>query len=1159
MIKNSKTGVLTILLTISIQLITAQNTNMARLYYSQKKYDLAAREFEKCLPFEKKERGVKDTVVYAKLLFYAAISFEQINNLSKAEKYYLECISVYKRTRRPNGKTYRGACYSLANLYTKTNRPQKAIPLAIELKGIIRKELGTNNQLYADQCNFLAANYRKTGQLKQATSMLIEFESIYLKLFGENHTNLITVYNNLGVHYKTIGHFDKAEKYLSKGNRLITDSIGKDNIGYAKSSSNLATLYTELGKYDKAEQLFILSIPIIDSLLGKENRNYISTCHNLAGVYKETGRYSKAEELYLSINKLIKKKYGEKDRYYAKNIGYLGTLYLQLDNFKKALPLLIDSKILLDSLVGNEHYDYAFSCNNLALAYFNMGNHSKAEKLYFEAHKIKEQVFGKLHPTYAMSCHNLGGFYMETASYNKAEKMFLESMSIIGNSLGKKNHLYLLSCNSLALDYYYQKKYSLAEQYFLETKDIYAEKFGTNDIKYAASCNLLAGLYSETKELDKALENFKIAKKIRLEKLGRYHTQYASSCTGLSTVYRKQNKNDEAIQLLEEAKLIYDSILGKSHYDYAIVCANLSLAYQHNSESEKAKKNLMEANDAIDSLLRESEKYMSEKEYNILIRRKVNTMYNHFFSTYLKEYSNDSILTNRAFNNSLLIKNKLLQSSIALRNTVNTSNSQGLKDTLDILNKLGKTIAHKFALPNAHIDTHLQKLKLKHTQIEKYIASEVSKRFGITNSTPDWKLLSKQLDENEAVVQFINFGYLLNENWTDSLLYYALILKKDEAPKAVYLFEEKELYNLIKRQAHENDYSFVKKLYSKESPESKQLYKQVFEPLEKHLLNIKKVYISPVGLLNQIAFDAIVCDSTNIILDKYDIFYSSLGKIKESKQGLYKKDLKNIEIYGGVNYELTPSEMRALSSNYKEEEFLVENIAPEIDQAQRNVTWSYLPGSLKEMQSIKTVLKDKLAINSFTGKEASEEQFRAMETEPPSVIHIATHGFYFGFDDKSNFYREMIDEEVKFAHSSNPLLRSGFILAGGNNAFQGIEPPEGVGDGVVTALEVSRMNLFNTKLAVLSACQTGLGDVKGHEGVYGLQRAFKMAGVEYLLFSLWEVPDYQTEELMTQFYKNWFNGMEIKKAFKQAQLYLKNKYKKMKGSAFAWAAFVLMN
>jgi len=225
----------------------------------------------------------------------------------------------------------------------------------------------------------------------------------------------------------------------------------------------------------------------------------------------------------------------------------------------------------------------------------------------------------------------------------------------------------------------------------------------------------------------------------------------------------------------------------------------------------------------------------------------------------------------------------------------------------------------------------------------------------------------------------------------------------------------------------------------------------------------------------------------------------------------------------------------------------------------RNITWSYLPGTLQETEEIKSVLKRKnIKVSLYNHKQASEEQLKALEKNAPSILHVSTHGFYFGDDEKSKEYKDKIDKKVKFAHSKNPLLRSGFILAGGNAAFQGEKMPDGVEDGVLTAAEISRLNFYNTKLVVLSACQTGLGDIVGNEGVYGLQRSFKMAGVDYLLFSLWEVPDKTTKELMSNFYENWFSGMEISEAFKKAQNQLKAKYAEVEGAAFAWAAFVLM-
>ena len=147
----------------------------------------------------------------------------------------------------------------------------------------------------------------------------------------------------------------------------------------------------------------------------------------------------------------------------------------------------------------------------------------------------------------------------------------------------------------------------------------------------------------------------------------------------------------------------------------------------------------------------------------------------------------------------------------------------------------------------------------------------------------------------------------------------------------------------------------------------------------------------------------------------------------------------------------------------------------------------------------------------------------------------------------------MANNENSYSLAVDPLIRSGLILAGGNYAWSGKTPIDGVEDGIATAYEISQLNLSNTELVVLSACETALGDVKGSEGVFGLQRAFKMAGVKKMIVSLWQVPDKETAELMTSFYNYWLKGRSIGEAFAQAQSDMRKKY-----SPFYWAAFVLV-
>lgn len=209
-----------------------------------------------------------------------------------------------------------------------------------------------------------------------------------------------------------------------------------------------------------------------------------------------------------------------------------------------------------------------------------------------------------------------------------------------------------------------------------------------------------------------------------------------------------------------------------------------------------------------------------------------------------------------------------------------------------------------------------------------------------------------------------------------------------------------------------------------------------------------------------------------------------------------------------------------------------------------------LPGTEKEVREVKNIfVQKKVNVSLFTKESASEENLKALDGHSPTVLHISTHGFFLPETDRKN----KKEHDNSYTETSDPLLRSGLVLAGGNYAWNGKMPLEGVEDGIATAYEISQLNLSNTELVVLSACETALGDIKGSEGVFGLQRAFKMAGVKRMIVSLWQVPDKETAELMTSFYSYWMNGQAIADAFARAQGDMRKKY-----PSFYWAAFVLV-
>jgi CHAT domain-containing protein len=441
-----------------------------------------------------------------------------------------------------------------------------------------------------------------------------------------------------------------------------------------------------------------------------------------------------------------------------------------------------------------------------------------------------------------------------------------------------------------------------------------------------------------------------------------------------------------------------------------------------------------------------------------------------------------------------------------------------------------------------------------------------------------WQDVQKALKQDEAAIEFIDFQYY-DKRWTDSIFYCALLLRKDyTTPKMVYLFEEKQLKNLVSTSKATNNSYYITQLYSNKATLSSInnktssqniLYNLIWHPIDSLLNGINTIYLSPSGLLHKVAFNAIPISDSTFLSDKYQLNTVSSTRIlaKTSKVMTQLSEDYSVTLYGGVEYDVDSTEMVAIARQFQKPGYdLFANRGITIPEDKRGITWLYLPGTLTEVSNIEKLFESKqITTTLYTGKNATEESFKHLtdNRKSPEIIHIATHGFYFpesqlkspemGMDVFRNSIKPGFTNEPAFTYSENPLIRSGILFAGATRAWSNLPEIEGVEDGTLTAYEVSNMNLSNTQLVVLSACETGLGDVNSSEGVIGLQRAFKTAGVRYIIMSLWSIPDYQTSEMMSLFYNNWSDGMNISYAFGKAQKSMRQKY-----SPYYWAAFVII-
>ena len=426
-----------------------------------------------------------------------------------------------------------------------------------------------------------------------------------------------------------------------------------------------------------------------------------------------------------------------------------------------------------------------------------------------------------------------------------------------------------------------------------------------------------------------------------------------------------------------------------------------------------------------------------------------------------------------------------------------------------------------------------------------------------------WRDVQSALKPGEVAVEFVHSSFYRAQK-TDSTFYAALLLRPGNMPPLfTVLFEEAEMDNLLMTQG-ERKADYANQLYATSdrgaieiTNPKRSLYSLIWKPFEKNLEGVHTIYCSNDGLLHRLNLGAIPYNKDQTFSDKY-----RLVELGSTRQLALHSELQNLGhdavLYGGLNYE--PDTSKIQSQMQDSAPLLVELSFDRVDRNLLSGSWNYLEGTDKEVKTIhKLLTASGNSVVMRNGNDGTEESFKAMGVSNPSprILHIATHGYFFPdhAGDEFSFGSSSYNAQPVFKTSDHPMLRSGLILSGGNGGWLGKSNGNGQADGVVTAYEISQMNLSNTELVVLSACETGLGEIQGNEGVYGLQRAFKIAGVKYLIMSLWQVPDKQTSLLMTTFYKKWLEEkMSIPDAFHAAQKELRE----IGLDPYQWAGFVLL-
>jgi CHAT domain-containing protein len=461
---------------------------------------------------------------------------------------------------------------------------------------------------------------------------------------------------------------------------------------------------------------------------------------------------------------------------------------------------------------------------------------------------------------------------------------------------------------------------------------------------------------------------------------------------------------------------------------------------------------------------------------------------------------------------------------------------------------------------NDAADWQLRKCSFQKQEIDYQILGAVETKGFDLESYCSWREIKKHLKRDEAAIEFVSFPVANERNIImnyDSVEYAALVVRSTAStPVWIPLCTESDLQNLLPKRAIANEKGFENTFHYTKN--GKQLYELLWQKLEKELSGVNDVYYSPSGLLHKLSFDAIPVSNNQYLSEKYNLhLVSSTREIKnvKSDKGISLLPSDTVTVYGGLDYGLNKNE----SGDYTmtQEDLLQEG---ELYASRAGLSsWKYLKGTQTEAENLVQILDNHNIKNQYyQGTRGIEESFKALSGKNNAIISIGTHGFFLQDVEKGESRALLERLGGQNTATPNPLLRSGLIMSGGN--YQWKDRRENIvsdmDDGILTAAEVAQMNLTKTSLVVLSACESGLGEVNNSEGVFGLQRGFKIAGVQTLIMSLWQVSDEATQLFMTTFYENLVNHKKTKaQSYKTAQQTVRERYP----SPYFWAAFVMMD
>jgi CHAT domain-containing protein/tetratricopeptide (TPR) repeat protein len=887
-----------------------------------------------------------------------------------------------------------------------------------------------------------------------------------------------------------------------------SDKALVSELGEAGRLSDEISRLSAAGKFKEAIPLAERVVLIKEKTFGGDHIDVAAVMSELAKLYQAQGNYASAETAYLRVLEIREKTFGAAHQDVAGTLNNLGSLYYLKGDYARAEAHYQRALNIREKVFDANDPRIATTLSNMALLYEVKGDYARSEVIYQRALAIYQKTLGPEHPFVASVLNNLGALYKEIGDYVRAERLYLRALEIREKTRGPIHLEVAETLNNLAVLYREQDQPERAEPLYLRALAIDEKLLGPEHPYVALILGNLAVIYDEKEDYARAEKSYLRAIAIYEKAHGPEHPELASILINLAEQYRVKGEYKRAEPIYLRALAIREKAFGAEYPLVADVLHNLGALNLDRENYSQAVELLTRRDEIRERNLALLLNIGSEEQKRRFLQR-VSRETDGTVSLHVRYAPNYPQAADLALTTVLRRKGRVLD---AMSGSFGVLRRRLNPDDRAVLDQLFTAYSQYAALADkglgsgapAERRTAAAEIRFRIEQLEALV-SRSSAAFRTQKSPITLMGVQKALPEGTALVEVVLFRPLDVKAKTKAERYgqpryVAYVLRREGPPAWVDLGEA----DVIDRDVAElrrvlNDPRLtVKRL-------ARALDEKVMLPVRRLLRDTRRVFISPDGALNLLPFGALIDERGKYLIENYSFTYLTSGRdllrLKTSEGGesaaiVVADPAFDVAVTSGT----ASASLGDTAQGRRAADLKDARLAP-------------LPATREEAERIKALLPE---AQLLLGTEATEAGTK--HVSHPRILHIATHGFF-------------LENEPHTPNFENPLLRSGLFLAGASKRQSG--PGE---DGVLTALEVSGLDLWGTKLVVLSACETGLGDLQNGEGVYGLRRALVLAGSETQVMSLWKVSDAGTRDLMVAYYTRLQKGEGRAEALRQVQL-----------------------